>query len=171
MESTDSSERSSSTVMPENAVNLKEQLADLSEDKLYEYFSQTAWNMQEIVETFEVLKEKLGLSKKVGLDLYRGLKMTLGSSNSKVWKARDMMNLLEKRANQKEYMQQVGVAVWLEGVGGARWVWRFSCEGRGPDGCVASLLAGQMGGGVASGGEHVIGSKQVGVASGGEHYT
>ena len=111
MDSTDSSERSSSTIIAENALNLKEQLTDLSEDKIYEYFSQTAWNMQEIVESFEVLKERLGLSKKIGLDLYRGLKMTLGSPNSKVWKARDMMNLLEKRANQKEYMQQVGVAV------------------------------------------------------------
>ena len=107
MDSTDSSERSSSTIIAENAVNLKEQLSDLPEEKIYEYFAQTAWNLQETVESFEVLKEKLGLAKKVGLDLYKGLKMTLGSQNTKVWKARDMMNLLEKRANQKEYMQQV----------------------------------------------------------------
>ena len=101
MESTDSSKLNS------NVSSIKELLADFSEEKVYEYFSLNAWNMKEVVESFEVLKEKLGLAKKYGLDLYRGLRMTLGSPSSKAWKARDMLKLLEKRATQSEYMQQV----------------------------------------------------------------
>lgn len=97
-----------STNTTENT-SIKELLADSSEEKVYEYFSQTAWNLREVVESFDVLKERLGLGNKYGLDLYRGLRLTLGAPNCKAWKARDMMNLLDKRANQKEYMQQVGV--------------------------------------------------------------
>lgn len=149
MESTDSSGRVSST-NTENAASVKELLADSSEEKVYEYFCQTAWNLREVVESFDVLKERLGLEEKCGLDLYRGLRLTLGAPNSKTWKARDMLNLLDKRANQKEYMQQVreggmggmereggrGREEWEEGMGG-----REECEG-GRDG----RLGGRIGG-------------------------
>ena len=74
--------------MTDNITNVKELLADASEEKIYEYFSLTAWDAKEILESFEVLKDKLGLAKKSGLDLYRGLKITLGSQNGKAWKAR-----------------------------------------------------------------------------------
>ncbi len=103
MESTDSSEQSSTS----NVMQVKDTLADLTAEAVYDYFSQKAGNMREIVESFEVMKEKLGLAKKSGIDVYRGLKMTLGAQGTKAWKARDVLNLLDKRANQKEYMQQV----------------------------------------------------------------
>ena len=104
MDLTDSSDRSSNA---NNNMDIKEHLADMPVESIYDYFSQKASNMREVVESFDVMKAKLGFSQKRGLDLYRGLKMTLGAQGTKVWKARDVLNMLEKRANQKEYMQQV----------------------------------------------------------------
>ena len=105
MDSTDSSQSNSTPV--QNSANLKEQLSSYSDEKLYEYFAQTAWNLREVVDSFEVIKERYGLTKKQGLELYRGLRATLGCQGAKTWKARDVLNMLEKRANQKEYAQQV----------------------------------------------------------------
>ena len=96
------------TDMPESFNNRT--LAELPIDKLYEVFSQQAWDLPEVVVSFDALKEKLGL-KSEGLELYQQLKVTLGAQNSKAWKARDVLNQLEKRANQKEYMHQVGWSV------------------------------------------------------------
>lgn len=105
MESADSSDRSCSTTG--GNTDIKEHLADLPIESVYEYFAQKASNMREVVESFDVMKEKLGLTRKQGLDVYRGLRMTLGAQGTKVWKARDVLNMIEKRANQKDYMQQV----------------------------------------------------------------
>ena len=104
MDLTNSSERSNSTSCN---TDIKEHLADLPLESVYDYFAQKASNMREVVESFEVMKEKVGLSQKQGLELYRGLRTSLGAQGSKVWKARDVLNMLEKRASQKEYMQQV----------------------------------------------------------------
>lgn len=103
MDSTDSSRKT------ENFADVKDRLAGASEEKIYEYFSLQAWDLKEVVDSFECLKEKFGLSKKSGLEVYRGFRSTLGSSGSKVWKAKNVLDMLEKRAAQKEYMQQVGV--------------------------------------------------------------
>ena len=92
-------------------------LEALSVEKLYEIFSQANY-MSTIMDAFEALKSKLGLQKLEGLDLYRGLKLKLGTQ--KTWKARDVFQLLEKRANQKEYMQHTaakGVRVFIVGAG------------------------------------------------------
>ena len=80
---------------------------ELSIDKLYEIFSLQASDLREVMDSFEVLKRKLGIEKLHGLELYRELKAKLGARNSKTWKAREVLNMIEKRANQKEYMEQV----------------------------------------------------------------
>ncbi len=87
--------------------SLERSYSDATDEKVYKYSIYFS--------LLEVLKERFGLTKRHGLDLYRGLRSTLGAQNSKTWKARDMLNLLEKRANQKEYMQQVSLC---EGEGG-----------------------------------------------------
>ena len=82
-------------------------LDELSVDKLYENFSLQASDLREVMDTFEALKRKLDVEKVYGLELYRELKAKLGARNSKTWKAREVLNMLEKRANQREYMEQV----------------------------------------------------------------
>ena len=84
---------------------------ELSVDKLYEIFSLQASDLLEIMDTFQALKRKLDVEKLYGLELYRELKTKLGARNSKTWKAREVLNMLDKRANQKEYMEQVGLCV------------------------------------------------------------
>ena len=84
---------------------------ELSVDKLYEIFSLQASDLPEIMDTFQVLKRKLDVEKLYGLELYHELKTKLGARNSKTWKAREVLNMLDKRANQKEYMEQVGCAL------------------------------------------------------------
>ena len=91
---------------------------ELSVEKLYEMFSLQASDFPEVMDTFQALKAKLGVEKLYGLELYRELKAKLGARNSKTWKAREVLNMLEKRANQKEYMEQVsvhGCVVWWGG--------------------------------------------------------
>ena len=95
----------------------------MTAESVYDYFSQKAGNTREIMESFEVMKEKLGLARKTGLEVYRGLRMSLGAQNTKAWKAREVLNMLDKRANQKEYMQQVGGCGWRK-----EWVGRWVCE-------------------------------------------
>lgn len=80
---------------------------ELSIDKIYENFSLQASDLREVMDTFDALKRKLDIEKLYGLELYRELKAKLGARNSKTWKAREVLNMLEKRANQKEYMEQV----------------------------------------------------------------
>ena len=92
-------------------------LNDLPLEKLYEVFSQSN-NREDVVRSFQVLKSRLSLNNLHGLDLYRALKEKLGTQ--KTWKARDVFQLLEKRANQKEYMQQTaaeGLRVMIVGAG------------------------------------------------------
>ena len=92
-------------------------LNDLPLEKLYEFFSQSN-KREDIVRSFQVLKSRLNLNSLHGLDLYRALKDKLGTQ--KTWKARDVFQLLEKRANQKEYLQQTaakGVRVFIVGAG------------------------------------------------------
>ncbi len=93
-------------------------LEDLPLDKLYEYFALQAGDLPEVLRSFQALKDKLRLNKLTGIDLYRGLNLTLGTP--KVWKAKEVFTLLEKRANQKEYQQQTaakGVRVLIVGAG------------------------------------------------------
>ena len=93
-------------------------LEDLPLDKLYEYFSLQAADLPEVLHAFQALKDKLGLGKQTGIDLYRALKLQLGTP--KVWKAMEVFKLLDKRANQKEYQQQTaarGVRVLIVGAG------------------------------------------------------
>ena len=106
-----------------NLIQVKESLADMTVEAVYDFFSLKASSVPDIVESFEVLKEKLGLARKQGLEVYRGLKMTLGAQGTKAWKARDVLNMLDKRANQKEYMQQVRRRVWLWQWQGKLWQW------------------------------------------------
>jgi len=125
MDSTDSSERNSSGNNSGNLIQVKETLADMTVESVYEYFSHKAGNVWEIMESFEVMREKLGLSRKNGLEVYRGFKMTLGAQGTKAWKAREVLNMLDKRANLKEYMHQVKGICWVGEtewyVGGTRW--------------------------------------------------
>ena len=85
----------------QKSVSLDEQ----SLEELYDVFSLKAWDLPQIMESFEMLKRKLKLEKLYGFELYKELKSIL----SKVWKAKDLFTLLDKRANQKEYMGQVRV--------------------------------------------------------------
>ena len=78
---------------------------ELPLDKVWENFV-SADNLLNVLQTFEVLKHRLGVSKLYGLKLFQALKLKLGTQ--KTWKARDVLNLLDKRANQREFMQQVG---------------------------------------------------------------
>ena len=82
---------------------------ELSVDKLYENFSLHASDCPEVMDVFDMLKRKLDVENLYGLELYRQLKAKLGARNSKTWKAREVLNMLEKRANQKEYLEQVRV--------------------------------------------------------------
>ena len=86
-------------------------LDELPIDKLYENFSLQASDLCDVMDSFEVLKRKLDIEKLHGLELYRELKAKLGARNSKAWKAREVLNMLEKRANQKEYMEQVRLSM------------------------------------------------------------
>ena len=90
---------------------------DVPLEKLYECFSQSK-NGEDIIRSFKNLKSRLKLNSLHGLDLYKALKEKLGTQ--KTWKAREVFQLLEKRANQKEYMQQTaaeGLRVMIVGAG------------------------------------------------------
>lgn len=78
-------------------------LDELPVEKLYEYFAQSS-SLLGVVRTFEALKEKLGLAGLQGIRLFRALKEKL--SSQKTWKAKEVLKMLDKRANQKEFMQQ-----------------------------------------------------------------
>lgn len=80
-------------------------LDDQSLEELYDTFSLKAWDLPQVTESFEMLKRKLKLEKLHGLELYKELKSALG----KVWKAKEVLSLLDRRANQKEYMGQVSI--------------------------------------------------------------
>ena len=77
---------------------------ELPVERVYEYFAQ-ATSLGSIARAFEELKTKLGVKDDlIGLELYRALREKL--STQKTWKARDVFQMLEKRANQQEYMGQ-----------------------------------------------------------------
>ena len=69
-----------------------------------------------------MLKRKLKVEKLHGLELYKQLKAGL----AKVWKAKDLLSLLDKRANQKEYVGQVST----EFIAVAFWVFLFAIHRR-----------------------------------------
>ena len=77
--------------------------SELPVEKVYDYFAQ-ATTLAAIVRAFEELKKKLEVLELRGLELFRALKTKL--SSQKTWKARDLLQMLEKRANQQEYMGQ-----------------------------------------------------------------
>ena len=96
---------------------------ELPLEKLYEYFAQ-APNLLGVVRAFDALKTKLGLDGVHGIELFRSLKEKL--SSQKTWKARDVLQMLDKRANQQEYKNQTaakGVKVLI-----GRWM--VLCEER-----------------------------------------
>ena len=72
-------------------------------EEIYDTFSLKAWDLPQVMRSFETLKRKLKVDKLCGFELYKGLKPAL----SNVWKAKDVLSLLDKRAQQKEYMGQV----------------------------------------------------------------
>ena len=78
-------------------------MAEQSVEELYDSFSVQSWDLPQVMESFSMLKRKLKAEKLYGLELYKQLKVGL----SKVWKAKDLLSLLDKRANQKEYVGQV----------------------------------------------------------------
>ncbi len=75
-------------------------------DKVWESFV-AAEELSKILDVFEGLKERLDLSTLTGLPLFEALKLKLGTQ--KTWKARDVLDLLDKRAKQKEFMGQVSL--------------------------------------------------------------
>ena len=76
-----------------------------SVEELYDIFSLQSADLPEVVDSFRTLKQKLKVEKLYGLKLYKELKVGL----AKVWKAKELLGLLDKRANQKEYMGQVSI--------------------------------------------------------------
>ena len=82
-------------------------LDEQSVEELYDTFSLQAYDLPQIMESFQMLKRKLKVEKLHGLELYKELKAVLGA----VWKAKDVLSLLDKRANQKEYMGQVSEGI------------------------------------------------------------
>lgn len=79
---------------------------ELPLDKLWENFV-SADDFLDVLGVFETLKLRLGVSNFHGFNLFQALKLKLGTQ--KTWKAKDVLDLLNKRANQREFMQQVSV--------------------------------------------------------------
>ena len=102
---TSSSGRASPSFFPESTDMDNIAWDELTVEKTYEYFAH-ATTLPSVLRAFEVLKSKVGVSEFEGLALFRALKEKL--CTQKTWKARDLFQLLEKRANQKEYMGQCG---------------------------------------------------------------
>ena len=73
---------------------------DLPLEKIYELFA----SLRGVQRAFGALKSRLGADGLEGMALFRYLKEKL--SSQKTWKARDVVQLLEKRANQNVYLQQ-----------------------------------------------------------------
>ena len=76
---------------------------DIPLEKLYELFAH-ATHLRGVMRAFEALKSRLELNGLEGMALFRSLKEKM--SSQKTWKARDLLQLLSKRANQSMYMQQ-----------------------------------------------------------------
>ena len=78
-------------------------MAEQPVEELYDIFSLQSCDLPQVVESFSMLKRRLKVEKLYGLDLYKQLKAGL----AKVWKAKDLFSLLDRRANQNEYIGQV----------------------------------------------------------------
>ena len=78
-------------------------MAEQPVEELYDRFSLQSCDLSQVVESFSMLKRRLKVEKLYGLDLYKQLKAGL----AKVWKAKDLFSLLDRRANQNEYIGQV----------------------------------------------------------------
>ena len=76
---------------------------DLPLEKIYELFAHAS-SLRGVQRAFGALKSRLGADWLEGMALFRFLKEKL--SSQKTWKARDVVQLLEKRANQNVYLQQ-----------------------------------------------------------------
>ena len=97
---------------------MEDMLDELSPEVLWERFSLRTKDLLDVTRSFEAMKNKLGLKRLHGMDLYRGLKLKLGTQ--KTWKAIEVFKLLDKRINQKDYMHQTaakGVRVMIVGAG------------------------------------------------------
>ena len=77
--------------------------SELPVERVYDYFAQ-ATSLESVLRAFGELKAKLGVEELRGLELFGALREKL--CTQKTWKARDALQLLEKRANQQEYMGQ-----------------------------------------------------------------
>lgn len=73
-------------------------------DKVWECFV-AAEDFLDILNQFDSLKHRLELTTLSGLALFEALKLKLGTQRT--WKARDVLNLLDKRARQQEFIGQV----------------------------------------------------------------
>lgn len=71
-------------------------LQSMNYSDLFTFFSEKAWDVSPIVQSFEALKEKLGLRGMSGIDLYAGLKSKLTQ-----WKAKTLWELLDKKVKEK----------------------------------------------------------------------
>lgn len=71
-------------------------LQSMDPSDLFTFFSEKAWDVSAIVQSFETLKEKLGLRGVSGIDLYSGLKSKLTQ-----WKAKTLWELLDKKVREK----------------------------------------------------------------------
>ncbi len=79
-------------------------------DKVWERFV-TAESFLDILNKFETLKQRLDISTLTGMPLFEAFKLKL--CTQKTWKARDVLNLLDSRAKQKAFMNQVHASVCL----------------------------------------------------------
>ena len=75
-------------------------LHSMDPSDLFTFFSEKAWEVSPIVQSFERLKEKLGLRGMFGIDLYDGLKSKLTQ-----WKAKTLWELLDKKVKEKRVDQ------------------------------------------------------------------
>ena len=71
-------------------------LQSMDPSDLFTFFSEKAWDVLPIVQSFETLKEKLGLRGISGIDLYVALKSKLTH-----WKANTLWELLDKKVREK----------------------------------------------------------------------
>lgn len=63
--------------------------------EIFTYFTEKAWDVPQIIGSFSLLKEKLGIDKEAyGVSLYHSLKSKLTH-----WKAKTLWELLDKKVN------------------------------------------------------------------------
>ncbi|XP_003392018.2 PREDICTED: protein-methionine sulfoxide oxidase MICAL2-like, partial [Amphimedon queenslandica] len=84
--------------------------------EIFTYFTEKAWDVPQIIGSFSLLKDKLGIDKEAyGVSLYHSLKSKLTH-----WKAKTLWELLDKKVQLNEYKNQKacqGTSVCVVGCG------------------------------------------------------